>query len=88
MKISFKNEGGLKIFILGRKKAQRIHHQQKCITRDVFHFFVFFKKVVYARRKIIPDGNTNLHKGMSSRSSNYIYVIFYYSHLFRRKLTL
>lgn len=87
MKISFKNEGRLKIFIFGHKKLKEFITSRNALQEMCF-ICLFFKKVVYARRNIIPDGNTSLHKGMSSRSSNYIHVISYYSHLFRRKLTL
>lgn len=37
VKISFKNEGELKLFFLDTK-AERNHHQQKYTTRNVFLF--------------------------------------------------
>ena len=42
-----------------RKRDERIHHEPKFILKNV-------KENLMSRRKMIPDGDTDLHKGIKS----------------------
>lgn len=81
VKISFENEGGNEA-VFRHMQADRIHHHQTyCSMWNV-------KGSPPGKRKIIPNGNLDLHRGMkSNRNDNTleIYVRFcYYLNLFKR----
>lgn len=81
VKIPFENEGGNEA-VFRHMQADRIHHHQTyCSMWNV-------KGSPPGKRKIIPNGSLDLHRGMkSNRNDNTleIYVRFcYYLNLFKR----
>lgn len=62
VKILFKDEGK---FFFRHKQADRSHHQFHTRQADKFHTRNVEGNNL-GRRKLIPDGNLNLHKGVKS----------------------
>lgn len=66
MKIFFKNKDEIRTFS-DIKKKKRLDHQPTCTVRNS-------KGSPSSKRKTIPNGNLNPHKGIkSSRNGNYMY---------------
>ena len=65
VKISFKNEGEIKTFS-DKQKQREFYCQQTCTSGNV-------KVSSSSGRKIIPDGNWDLHKGLkNARNDKYV----------------
>ena len=65
MKLSFKNQDGIKTFS-DIQKVKQFNYQQKCTIRNA-------KGNTSGIRKMIPDGNVDLHLRMNSiRNDSYV----------------